>query len=564
MTDFDPRDLTAGLRLGTGLLPGLGGAPLTQPRTQPLSGLALLEQTARARPDDPATLEALADARFAAGKVLPAFEAWNRRIDLGNVSAAVWVKVATAMERQDEYVQALRCYEQALALEDAPETRHRMGRSLFKLGLVDEAITQHRIAAEASDNLAAWLAVATLVPGAPSATPADILAARQAFAAKLATSPVANRMTCTPAQHHSRDRLRIGYVSSWFDKANYMRPVWALVNNHDRTMVDVHLFTDGKPGSQMPGYEPHPDDHVHHTGQMDNTALGQHICETGLDVLIDLNAFSTAERLGVFTQAPAPVVLGWFNHFGPSGLSGFHGLVGDAAAVKSGEDSHYTETLHRLPQSYLTFTVGHRAPPVAEPPCLTNGFVTFGSLCVQYKLTPQVLDSWAEILRGAPDSRLLLANRALDSGENRDWLAARFAERGIPARRLTLRGGAPHYDYLQNYDAMDIALDAFPYNGGTTTTEALWQGVPVLTFDGDRWASRTSASLIAQTHLSEFIAPSRAAMVALAIDLGTDPGTPHRLKTLRHGMRPHLERSPVCDAPGLARAMERLCRTLAR
>lgn len=561
MSDFDPADFTAGLRLG--LLPGLGG-PAANPKTgsRPAVGLAALERQARTARDDPTALEALANAQFAAGQVMNAFWTWNRRIALGDVSAPVWARIGAAMERQEEYVQALRCLEQSLALEENPEVRHRMGRCLFKLGRVDEALACHRAAAEASDNLAAWLAVATIIPGAPSATPQDILTARTTFADKLAASPMANRMTCTPRPRAARDRLRIGYVSSWLEKPNYMRPTWALVNNHDRSAVEVHLFSDAKPGAAMPGYAPHPGDVLHHTADLDNTALAEAISAADLDVLIDINAYSTPERLGMFTRAPAPVCLAWQNHFGPSGLQGFHGIIGDVVAVKPGEETGYTETVHRLPLSYLTFTVSHRAPPVADPPCLRAGHITFGSLCVMYKITPQVVDTWAEILRCVPGSRLLLANRTLESGENRDWLAQCFADRGIARDRLTLEGGAKHYDYLGNYDRMDLALDAFPYNGGTTTVEALWQGVPLLTFDGDRWAGRTSASLVMHTHLREFVAPSRAAMIAKAIDLATAPETPQRLKVMRHGMRSMLTQAPVCDGKAMARAVEDLCRRL--
>jgi protein O-GlcNAc transferase len=105
---------------------------------------------------------------------------------------------------------------------------------------------------------------------------------------------------------------------------------------------------------------------------------------------------------------------------------------------------------------------------------------------------------------------------------------------------------------------MDVALDAFPYNGGTTTMEALWQGVPVLTFDGDRWAARTSTTLLRRTHLADMVSGSKAEMVAGAITLGRDPDTPARLQSLRQGMRDRLLAAPVCDAPALARAMEDL------
>ena len=525
----------------------------------PPDPFAALKEKVRRNPLDGAALEELAEAQIAGGRILDGFATYNTRISLGNVSAPTWARIGAAMDRQQEYAQAIACFEQSLSLEDAPEVRHMMGRALFKLGDVDASVAFHESAAKETGNLAAWLAVATLIPGAPAATPASILAARQAFAQVLANSPLANRMKRTPKPRPRTDGpLRVGYVSSWLEKPNYMRPTWALINNHDRAKVEVHLFSDSAEGAEMIGYEPHPTDVIHTTGTLDNTQLGKLICKTGLDILIDINAYSTPERLGIFTQPVAPICLAWQNHFAPSGLPGFHGIVGDEQSVKAGEEGFFNETVHRLPTSYLTFTVAHRAPPVTDPPCLTKGHITFGSLCVQYKLTPTVIDAWSEILKGVPGSKLFLANRTLESGENRVWLTERFAEKGIGTDRLILDGGAEHYDYLKNYDRMDFALDAFPYNGGTTTVEAIWQGVPVLTFDGDRWASRTSASLICYTHLKDFVAPSRQAMIDMAIRMGNDPDTPARLKDMRHGMRDALKDAPVCDGKRMAQSMEAL------
>lgn len=525
----------------------------------PLDPFAALKEKVRRNPLDGAALEELAEAQIAGGRILDGFATYNTRISLGNVSGPTWARIGAAMDRQQEYAQAIACFEQSLSLEDAPEVRHMMGRALFKLGDVDGAVAMHSSAAQETGNLAAWFAVATLIPGAPSATPETILAAREDFAAVLARSPLANRMKRAPKPRPLNDGpLRVGYVSSWLEKPNYMRPTWALINNHDRSKVEVHLFSDSAEGAEMIGYDPHPTDVIHATGKLDNTQLGKLICKTELDILIDINAYSTPERLGTFTQPVAPICLAWQNHFAPSGLPGFHGIVGDEQSVKPGEEGVFNETVYRLPTSYLTFTVAHKAPPVVDPPCLTNGHITFGSLCVQYKLTPTVIDAWSEILKGVPGATLFLANRALESGENRVWLTERFAERGIGTDRLIFDGGAEHYDYLKNYDRMDIALDAFPYNGGTTTVEAIWQGVPVLTFDGDRWASRTSASLICYTHLKDFVAPSRQAMIDMAIRMGNDPETPARLKEMRHGMRDALKDAPVCDGKRMAQSMEAL------
>jgi predicted O-linked N-acetylglucosamine transferase (SPINDLY family) len=264
----------------------------------------------------------------------------------------------------------------------------------------------------------------------------------------------------------------------------------------------------------------------------------------------------------LFLERPAPVTVAWFNMYATSGLPGIDYLVGDDQVVRPDEEAFFTEKIVRLPLSYLTFQVDHPVPPVVPPPCLQHGSLTFGSLVAQYKITPAVLDAWADILRRTNRTRLLLANTALKSLHNRRYVAWQFTRRGVAPERLVLCGPADHVAFLKYYDRIDVALDAFPYNGGTTTMEAMWQGVPVLTFDGDRWASRTSHTLLHRTHLAEFVADDVRQMVELAISLARSPDTPLRLSDLRQQMRSRLQASSACDTPALARSMERFCRAV--
>ena len=222
------------------------------------------------------------------------------------------------------------------------------------------------------------------------------------------------------------------------------------------------------------------------------------VCErmrrAGIDVLVDLNAYSRPARLPLLAMRPTPVIAAWFNMYGTSAMDGVDYIIGDEIVAPPDEDRHYTETVIRLPLSYLTFVVDYPIPEVQPPPCLENGFLTFGSLASQYKLTPPVLDCWAEILKNT-DARLLLRNAALAQESNRQYVLEQFERRGTDPRRIQLDGPAEHFEFLKTYDRIDIALDTFPYNGGTTTMEALCQGVPVLTFAGDRWVARTSTCL---------------------------------------------------------------------
>jgi predicted O-linked N-acetylglucosamine transferase (SPINDLY family) len=242
--------------------------------------------------------------------------------------------------------------------------------------------------------------------------------------------------------------------------------------------------------------------------------------------------------------------------FATAGLSGFDYLIGDEHVIPPEEERFYTERVVRVPGSYLTFEVTYPVPDVAPPPCLRGGALTFGCLAPQYKITTEVVEAWSRILRESPDSRLILKNVVLGQPAARDFVRDLFVQFAVSPDRVELDGPSEHFTFLERYHDIDIALDTFPYNGGTTTMEALWQGVPVLTFVGERWAARISASLLWEAGLSDYVASDVEEYIARAVELAQDPGTPDRLQSLRLGMRDLLRASSACNTRAFARCME--------
>jgi predicted O-linked N-acetylglucosamine transferase (SPINDLY family) len=210
----------------------------------------------------------------------------------------------------------------------------------------------------------------------------------------------------------------------------------------------------------------------------------------------------------------------------------------------------------------LTFEVSYPVPDVVAPPVSTGAGLTFGCLASQYKITPQVVETWSDILRRSPNARLFLKNSTLGSQSHRDFLFQCFERQGIARDRIEMDGPSEHYQFLAAYGRVDIALDTFPYNGGTTTSEAIWQGVPVLTFRGDRWAARQSTSILTEANLEEFIAANREDYIELAVALARASDTPARLTEVRRTMRSRIAQSSVCDTAALARRMEELYRRI--
>jgi len=280
-------------------------------------------------------------------------------------------------------------------------------------------------------------------------------------------------------------------------------------------------------------------------------------------VLVDLNGYSFQRRLGLYMHRPAPAIAAWFGMYATTGIDAFDVTICDPAAVPPAEERFCSERVLHVPGSYLTFSVLYPVPDVAPPPSMTSGRVTFGCFCSQYKMTDATLDAFAAILRGAPDAQLLIKNRTLGDPSCRTALQARFAQRGIAGTRVLLDGPAEHDAFLAAYARVDIALDTIPYSAGTTAMEALWQGVPVLTFNGDRWAMRTSRSLLLAAGLDAWCLPDRDAFVARAVELARSPDTPAMLARLRAGMRDKVARSPACDSAALCRALEGIYEKLA-
>ncbi len=488
--------------------------------------------------------DAIAGYRRAAQADWSMYEAWYG-LGCASNSLKAFGDGATALRRMIELC------------PDAAGARCNLAEALFELGDVDAAVAEYQRAEALGDQevrATALAALACIAPGCPGMDHAAVRMVRQRWAATIRRGI----RPLDPAPADPGRKLRIGYVSAFFGARNWMKPVWGVINRHDRERFEIHLLSDGAEPSAASGYADHPEDRIWRIGRMPNGELARRVREVGLDVLVDLNGYSRQPRLGLFLHRPARRQIAWFNSFATSGMPEFDLLVGDQAVVTSEEEQHYCERIVRVPGSYLAFEVLYPVPDVAPPPVLRNGWLSFGSFASAYKITDGVIAAWSRILLGVPDARLLLRNQTLGEASNRTALTERFARHGIQRERLMLAGGAEHFEFLRGYDEVDIALDPFPYNGGTTTTEALWQGVPVLTFNGDRWASRTSRSLLLAAGLPDWVAEDEAGLVTAAIALANRAHTPAMLASLRSGMRERLRRSAVCDTATLCRSLEAL------
>lgn len=266
----------------------------------------------------------------------------------------------------------------------------------------------------------------------------------------------------------------------------------------------------------------------------------------GIDILIDLSGHTLHSRLPLFAWKPAPVQASWLGYFATTGVEEVDYLIADPWTLPASEEVNFTEKIVRLPETRLCFTPPPEDILTGDLPASSRRRITFGCFNNVAKINDRVVALWARILDAVPDSRLcLMAAPFKEKSAVRDGLIVAFAAHGVDASRLDMRAAVPRAQYLAAYNDIDIALDPFPYTGGTTTAEALWMGVPVLTLMGDRFIARQGVGLLMNAGLGDWVADSEDAYLALAVEHSRNL---EALAALRRRLREQVLASPIFDA----------------
>ncbi len=277
------------------------------------------------------------------------------------------------------------------------------------------------------------------------------------------------------------------------------------------------------------------------------------IHEDGVQILIDLSGHTAKNRLPVFAYKPAPVQISWLGYFATTGVEQIDFILGDPYVTPPGEESHFTEAIKRLPETYLCFTPPTNNIEVAPLPALRNGHITFGSFNNYSKISNSVLTLWARVLASVEGSKLFMKAAQFRDGDLVRNIKDQFLDLGITHDRLIFEGQTNREDYFKAYNHVDIALDPFPYPGGTTSVEGLWMGVPVIAKKGSRFIGHNGETIAHNTGQSDWIAFDETDYVKKAVHYASDLGT---LALIRQGLRKQLLSSPLCDAKRFSQNFE--------
>jgi predicted O-linked N-acetylglucosamine transferase (SPINDLY family) len=355
-------------------------------------------------------------------------------------------------------------------------------------------------------------------------------------------------------------RLKLGLLSADFHHQHpvniFMQPVLARL---DKAQLEVTIYHVGMAHDDQTQLARSRADHWVVASGWTPAQLARRIREDGIDVMMDLSGHTSHNRLMVLAQRVAPVQVSFLGYPGSTGVPNIDWLLADPVVVPPAHDALCTERVHRLPNTVFCYAPEVDYPYPSHDAAKAWRPLTFGSFNNVPKLTPHTIALWAQVLARVPGSRLLLKAPSFRDESAIRIFRERFEQQGVDASRIEFRGPVGLTDMMAEYADVDIALDPVPYNGGTTTLQALWMGVPVVVKEGQNFVSRMGASFMRAAGLPEWVATSDEDYVAIAVRMAADR---QALLQLKAGLRTRLQAAPAWDIDRYTRDMESALRTM--
>ncbi|MBI4027187.1 MAG: tetratricopeptide repeat protein [Verrucomicrobia bacterium] len=498
--------------------------------------------------------------------------------------------LGNALQSQGRVREAIPCYREAIRYQpDFHEAHNNLGTALQDVAQLSEAIASYEKAVQlrpdfamAHGNLANALrehgrldaAVARyhealrLHPGDPL-THSNLLFTlnhhpaydnRRLFEAHAAwgarhADPLLSAIAPHCNQPVPERPLKLGYISPDFRKHVVAVNLEPVLRAHDHNHFEIYCYASVVQPDATTQRLRRCADYWRDILHLSDADAADLIRRDGIDVLVELAGHTANHRLLTLARKPAPVQISYLGYVNTTGMRAIDCRFTDVHGDPEGATERFhTEELVRLPETALCYRPPDASPDVRKPPALDSGLVTFGSFNTLTKMTLDVVRLWSRVLQAVPRSRLLLKTKQLGDAAVREYFIHQFNACGIGAERLEFigwsRAGAEH---LETYHRVDIGMDTFPFNGGITTFESLWMGVPVITLAGDHFVSRLGVRFLALLDLREFIAPTQEAYVETAVRLAGDPT---RLRDLRFALRERLLNSPLMNNARIVQHLE--------
>lgn len=494
------------------------------------------------------------------GQIDDAVAAYREAIRLKPDYAAAHVGLGMGLKAKGQLDAAIESYREAIRIKsDLVEAHSDLGNALKEMGELDEAIVAYRESIRIKPDYVHGHSGLCYVLHFHPAYDARMIFEEHRRWNQLHAEPLKKFIQPYNNNRDPDRRLRIGYVSPDFRGHPVGRFLLSLFAAHDAERFEVFCYSDvQRPDGITERLRTHAHQWRNLVGLGDEQAC-KLIRADKIDILVDLTMHMAKNRLLLFARKPAPVQVTYLAYCSTTGLDAIDYRLTDSHLDPAGmSDEFYSEKSVRLPETYWCYPLHDESPEVSPLPALDAGYVTFGCLNNFCKVTPNTLETWARLLQAVPGARLLLYAPA---GRVREKLMRFMEERVIARDRVELVGFASPRKYFETYHRIDIGLDPFPCVGGTTTCDAIWMGVPLVTLAGQTAVGRAGVSILANLDLRELVAETPELYVQIAAGLATDLP---RLAELRGGLRSRILASPLMDAPRFARGIEAAYRQMWR
>lgn len=525
----------------------------------------ILRAAATKRPQDPEARYRLASAQMALGKLTDALRTLAEARDLHGrlvvqaltpkavqpeASTQDMVAAAEALYSSNQMAAATHVMQRLFEKYPAePGVRLKLGLALQHQGRVEEAIATFEgiMRYWPTEEHHSYLHYALAFQ---RATPDAMFEEGRRWSQLHAPSAAAPR---PPALHRTDGRLRVGYFAPLFTQHQLTKFVQPVLEHHDKSRFSIVCYS-GAPASDDTAKSIRAGaDLWREVDQLDDAAFAKLIVDDKIDILVDLWGHTAGSRLPVFARKPAPIQLSWINYIETTGLTQFDYVLHADGYDLPGAQDLYSETILPIGPVVAPYRPSHDIPTPNDTPMLTSGAMTLGCFGHPAKITLDVVATWARMLDEIPGSTLVLRSGYFDDPTVNRTILAQFEVFGIGGDRIVFPAFASGRDFLLAYHAVDLILDPFPYQGLTTTLDALSSGVPVLTWQGQHMHDRIAAVSLRACGLEELICDSKDAYVQTAVSLANDP---ERLNALRARVRPGFDASPYRDEAGFTRRYE--------
>lgn len=434
------------------------------------------------------------------------------------------------------------------------EACHDLGRLCTEEGLIKEAVEHYRAALIMKPEPETQTNLVFLFNYLPETKPEEHFAEHRRWS-EWFEQPLRSDWCPHPNDRNPERQLRIGYVSPDFRDHPVSCFIEPVLKHHRWENVEVYGYANVKTPDavsvRLSGFA----SQWRNIYGLKPSEVAELVRQDEIDILIDLAGHTTGNSLLAFAHKPAPVQVTWIGYPNTTGLDAMDYRITDFISDPPGQtEQWHSEYLVRMPKTFSCYCAPAESPAVGTLPALENGFVTFGSFNNFRKLSEPAIALWGRILRAIPSSRLLIKSQGLGNPKVVGRLCDQFIRAGVNADRIEFLGaGLSKEMHMGLYNRVDICLDPFPYNGTTTTCDALWMGLPVITLAGKTHVSRVGMSLVTHLGHSEWAVESEDAYVAKCRELADDLPA---LARMRVGLREKMRQSPLCDAPQFVKDLE--------